>query len=179
MIRILTFSLILLLLSNACQKEESGFTNHAFNSTVSAKLNGEYWFASGIGNRIYNRKDSFNISLLHHKNGILQEALVLSRIPKKIGKHIIMDLDSAWGESIPSVAGLTAYLEDGDVIGEAWGSTVDTLYNYCIIDRLDTLNKIIEGRFQLMLVKNPERDFFDTPDTLRFEDGKFSAALRY
>ena len=179
MIRILIFSF--LLLSTACKKEDLGFTNHAGNSTVSAKLNGKDWFASGIGGISYNRQDSFNTGFYVYESGILKEVLNFSTIPMKQGRHVILDLmDKATRDRLrPSYAGFTTFLADGDVLGEWWNSTADTLYNYCMVDRVDTINNIIEGRFQLMLVKNPERDFFDTPDTLRFEDGKFSAELRY
>jgi len=181
MIRILIFSFLLILLSNACKKEDPGFTNHAGNSAVSAKLNGQDWFATGLGFLSYNRQDSFDIGFSVSEIGILKEALSFSTIPMKQGKHVILDyMDKATRDSLrPSWASFGTFLADGDVIGEWWTSTADTLYNYCIVDRVDTLNGIIEGRFQVILVKNPERDFFDTPDTLRFEDGKFSAELRY
>jgi len=181
MIRILIFFLLLIFLGSACKKEDPGFTNHAGNSTVSAKLNGQDWFASGIGGISYNRQDSFNTGFYFYQSGILKEVLSFSTIPMKQGRHVILDyMDKATRDSLrPSWASFGTFLADGDVIGEWWTSTADTLYNYCIVDRVDTLNGIIEGRFQIILVKNPERDFFDTPDTMRFEDGRFTAELRY
>ena len=181
MIRTLTFSLLIILLSTACKKEDLGFTNHAGNSTVSAKLNGKDWFASGIGGISYNRQDSFDTVFSVIEHGILKEVLSFIAIPMKQGQHVILDrMDRVTRDSLrPSYASFGTLLADGDVIGEWWDSTADTLHNYCIVDRVDTINKIIEGRFQLMLVKDPERDLFDTPDTLRFEDGKFSAEIRW
>ncbi len=180
MIRIFTFLSLLTILSSACKKEELGFTNHAFNSTVSAQLNGEDWFSNARAGISSNRQDSFDTGFSVYKNGLRTESLILSLIPMSEGKHAI----SAWPDEEtrnllrPSLAAFNSFLEDGDVAGERWTSTADTLYNYCIVDRVDTIKGIIEGRFQVILVKKPERDFLDTPDTLRFEDGRFSAALR-
>jgi len=181
MIRILAFSLLLILLGAACKKEELGFTNHAVNSTVSAQLNGEDWFASGFAGRSINRRDSFDTGFYVTKSGFSRESLNLILIPLKLGKHPMSArpyYDLANRARI-SFADYGTFLSDGDVVGEWWDSTADSLYNFCIVDKIDTINKIIEGRFQLMLVKDPERDLFDTPDTMRFENGKFSAEIRY
>ncbi len=180
MIRITIFLLSGTLIFIGCKKEEQGFTNKADNSNVSAQLNDEDWFGSGQGSLAFNRRDSFNAGFFVTENGFLRASLNLSMIPMREGKHIILDMmERALRDSLrPCHAGYTSFLSDGDVIGEWWDSTADSLFNYCIVDRMDTINNIIEGRFQVELVKEPTRDFFDTPDTLRFKNGKFFFKLK-
>lgn len=175
----LFFGLLFLI---GCKKEDTiVFTNHADNSTVSAQLNGEDWFASGASGISINRRDSFDTGFFVTKDGFLRASLNFQAIPLKLGRHpISTQLDpQSQNEFAVSYADYGTFLSDGDVIGEIWDSTTDSLYNFCIVDKIDTLTNVIEGRFQLMLVKDPTRRLFDTPDTMRFENGKFSAEIRY
>ena len=182
MVRIVVFVLSGTLLFFGCKKEEIiGFTNHADNSTVSAQLNGEDWFASGASGISINRRDSFDTGFFVTKDGFLRASLNFQAIPLKLGRHSISTQlePQSQNEFAVSYADYGTFLSDGDVIGEIWDSTTDSLYNFCIVDKIDTLNNVLEGRFQLMLVKDPTRRLFDTPDTMRFENGRFSAEIRY
>lgn len=174
--------LIFVSLLSSCRKEEKITVipdPDEFNSEVSALLNGEQWYAYMNWSRdIYLSKDTLGFYFFVTKDDILREDLSFYNIPLKTGVYSISEfVPGVWTITEPT-AGYATILEDGDVVGEIYDSSADTVFHFFALDKYDPVKQEVEGRFQVELIKDPSRDFFDTPDTLRFTNGRFKLRMR-
>jgi len=149
-----------------------------FNSDVSALLNGEPWYAyMNWKQDLYVDRDTNGFYFVVSKNGIPRESLSFDWLPLKPGVYSIRERP----ESIINRTNYATYvtiLEDGDVAGEFYDSSADTAFHFFALDKYNPVKQEVEGRFQVELIKDPSRDFFDTPDTLRFTNGRFKLRMR-
>lgn len=150
-----------------------------FNSDVSALMNGEKWYAyMNWSSSSYIGRDTQGFSFIVTKDDILREQFSFFDIPLKTGVYSISQLvPSVWSTTEPTSFYVTV-LEDGDVAGEMYYSSADTAFHFFALDKYDLVKQEVEGRFQVELIKDPSRDFFDTPDTLRFTNGRFKLRVR-
>ena len=149
-----------------------------FNSHVSALLNGEPWYAyMNWKQDLYVDIDTNGFYFVVTKNGIPRESLSFDWLPLKIGTYSIREYPEFLIDR-GNYASYGTWLSDGDLVGEIYHSSSDTAFHFFALDKYDPVKQEVEGRFQVELIKDPSRDFFDTPDTLRFTNGRFKLRVR-
>jgi len=150
-----------------------------FNSDASALLNGEKWYAyMNWSSGSYIGRDTQSFSFIVTKDDVLREDLSFDGIPLRVGVYPISEVVPGLWFTDKSTSTYVTILEDGDVAGEFYDSSADTAFHFFALDKYNPVKQEVEGRFQVELIKDPSRDFFDTPDTLRFTNGRFKLRMR-
>ncbi|MBX2928114.1 MAG: hypothetical protein KF852_09790 [Saprospiraceae bacterium] len=170
------FFTLLLLVVSSCKKEELSYPDpNAGNAHVSALRNGEDWYGYlGWLPFEFTQKDTVEFVFFVTEDNIIRQTLGFYRIPLKTGQHLLSLAGRGMLLGQFSYGSFSTYLGDGDVGGEIYHTSSDTAFHFFAIDTYDLATGVVEGRFQVELIKDPLRDIFpDTPDTLRFTDGKF------
>ncbi len=148
-----------------------------FNSHVSALLNGEPWYAfMNWRQESYINKDTSGFHFAIFRNGVLRGQLSIDWMPLKVGTYSIRE-HPEFAIDRGNYATYYGILADGDLAGEIYRSSSDTAFHFFALDKYDLVKQEVEGRFQVELIKDPSRDFFDTPDTLRFTNGRFKLPM--
>jgi hypothetical protein len=146
--------------------------------SVTASLNGKPWYAyMNWRDDVYVGKDTAGFSFFVIRNGVLREKLSIDWMPLKVGTYSILERPD-FLISRGNYASYYGILADGDLAGEIYDSSSDTAFHFFALDKYDPVKQEVEGRFQVELIKDPSRDFFDTPDTLRFTNGRFKLRVR-
>ncbi|HRD79111.1 MAG: hypothetical protein IAE84_11345 [Saprospiraceae bacterium] len=177
----IVFLLFAVAMLSSCKKDDEARLipdPDEFNSDASAMLNGEPWYAYMNWKKdYYIDRDTNSFSFVVSKNGILREDLGFDWIPLKVGTYSIREHPEFLIHR-GNYASYGTWLSDGDLVGEIYHSSSDTAFHFFALDKYDLVKQEVEGRFQVELIKDPSRDFFDTPDTLRFTNGRFKLRVR-
>lgn len=170
------FFALLLLVVSSCKKEELSYPDpNAGNAHVSALRNGEDWYGYLFPLPwSYPNRDTSEFNFFVTAENITRQKLDFKRIPLKTGVFPLSVSGRGMELGKFSYATFNTRIDDGDVIGEIYYTSSDTAFHFIAIDAYDSATGVVEGRFQVELIKDPLRDIFpDTPDTLRFTNGKF------
>ena len=123
--------------------------------------------------------DSISIKLSKKDaSGITREMLTFSYLPIKVQRQNLVVSD--FGNFSQVSAHYSTFIADGDVTGEIYSVNQELSTNFIEIQKIDSTNMDIEGRFEVLLTIYPlhGKTFPSSPDTLHFTDGAFKVRVK-
>ena len=110
-------------------------------------------------------------------DGLLREQILMGSLSKKVGKYkVISDFSTDILDDDMVNGVYSSFVDDGDVLYGGYQINMDN-DNELYIDRVDTINHIMEGRFNL-LFDLIEADYDkDLARKVLFENGKFKVKI--
>ena len=135
------------------------------------------WKASAYILPAFDDPNFFSIYLETYTNeGFLREQVAFGALNAMVGKYeIVFDTSKNYSDKI--INGVySQYTDDGDVL--YGGYQIDKDYdNVLYIDKVDTINHLMEGRFNLMFDLDEADYDKDLARKVLFENGKFSVKI--
>jgi hypothetical protein len=166
------FTILVLILLNvtACKKDP--------NETYwSIKKNGKDWSVDN-GTAGLNRREKKIVLTFSDKdkNGISKEVIGVFGLPLEVGTFDVDTFQFAFDKV--GAYGFTL-LGDGDVAGDWYYSPKPIPKNTITIERLDTVDNIVQGKFSfdLLIDKNRKKVSDKSPDVWSVTEGQFRVEL--
>jgi hypothetical protein len=143
-----------------------------------ASVMGKNWEASAYAFPDMNQPDYLSILIeTYTDNGLLRDQIQFGNFSKTVGEYTVVQDPTAEAFDDFIIYGYyTQFSDDGDVIFSSY-KLDSTFENTINIDMVDTINHIMEGRFDLLfeIVENGHEK--ELPKEVFFENGKFKVKI--
>lgn len=170
------YLLLLFFFSLSCSKEE--LVLKCETCFVNMYINGISWEADKLSASIYEGKYVSLLAFGFDSFGQNRETVSFRNGPMESGIFKIVDNRAPSKEEDEIYGDFSTSLSDGDVAGASY-DIVPTEDNLFQIGYLNLEEKIVEGQFQMTLVKDFDPDpSLGFPDTVRITRGIFRADIR-
>ncbi len=145
---------------------------------VNAYINGISWQADKLHAFYFETNEmnilAFSFDLFQN----VREQISFQKLRPEVGTFRIVDRSKLSIQSDEIIGTFSTKLSDGDVLGGIY-KVINEEESFLLLDNVDLENDIVEGRFQMSLVKVDDPDpSIGFPDTVRITRGIFRADIR-